>query len=169
MMKQFLTFLMIIISSIGYSQQVLEYEEIRNEIENSSKSLNTSLEIPNQEFYVGIIKDLIVENITLEPCIEIETTDLKNKRLIELFKEYKLLNNLYIEIGNDLENLNSNQTLKKEDSVLNIELIYRSKNSMGVIFIPILEEELAKDIISDLEKIFENRRCFKTLKRKLNT
>ena len=160
---------MIILCSIGYSQQILEYEEIRNEIENSSKSLNTSLEIPNQEFYVGIIKDLIVENITLEPCIEIETTDSKNERLIELFKEHKLLNNLYIEIGNDLENLNSNQTLKKEDSVLNIELIYKSKNSMGVIFIPILEEELAKDIISDLEKIFKNRRCFKKLKRKLNT
>ena len=158
-----------ILLSNSYSQQVLEYEEVKKEIENSHNSLNTSLEIPDEEFYVGIIKDLIVENITMEPCIEIESNNRKNKKLIQVLKKYNLLDNLYVEIANDIQNIASSEILKKENSVINLELIYRSKNSMGLIFIPIQQEKTAKNLIIDLEKIFKNKKCFKTLIERLNT
>ena len=168
-MKKLLTFLLIILFSNSYSQQVIKYEEVKKEIENSHNSLNTSLEIPDEEFYVGIIKDLIVENITMEPCIEIESNNKKNKKLIQILKKHNLLDNLYVEIANDLQNIASNEILKKENSVINLELIYKSKNSMGLIFIPIQQEKIAKKLISDLEKIFKNKKCFKTLIERLNT
>jgi len=168
-MKKLLTLLFVILFSNSYSQQILEYEEVKIEIENSHNSLNTSLEIPDEEFYVGIIKDLIVENITMEPCIEIESNNRKNKKLIQVLKKYNLLDNLYVEIANDLQNIATGEILNKENSVINLELIYRSNNSMGLIFIPIQQEKIAKNLIRDLEKIFKNKKCFKTLIGRLNT
>jgi len=46
----------------SFSQKTLDYKKILAELENSWESLNTTLILPNSDFYIGITKDAIVEN-----------------------------------------------------------------------------------------------------------
>ena len=46
----FLTF------SLSFSQKTLDYNEVVAELENSWESLNTTLILPNSDFYIGINK-----------------------------------------------------------------------------------------------------------------
>ena len=153
---------------IASAQKELNYEDIRIELENSSETLCTSLFRPDTNHYVGIVTDyLIIENIDFDPCVELETDSKKNELILNLLKTYNLLDNLYIDFGDGLTNIASNERIDPKNVKINIELNYKSNISIGVISIPIMDKATAKYFISDLTTIFGHKKCFRKLKRKI--
>lgn len=151
-----------------FSQKTLDYKEILADLENSSESLNTSLFLPNSDFYIGITKDVIVENPELNSCIDIKTDEKKNGQIIGILKKHSLLKKLYVEIENEYADLSSDQIFRPSDTELYLDLIFRTKNSGIIIcYVPIFDKKKAKELICDLEKFFDYKHCFKKLKRKL--
>ena len=146
----------------------LNYNEILAELENSSESLNTTLILPNSDYYVGITKNAIVENPELNSCIDISTDEKKNRQIIEILKKHNLLNKLYVEIENEYADLSSDQIFKPKETDLYLELFFKTKK-FGFIncFVPVFEKNKARELVCDLQKIFNNSLCFKKLKRKI--
>ena len=79
-MRIFIYTLLFLTFNQSFCQKTLDFNKIRVELENSSESLNTTLILPNSDFYIGITKDVIVENIELNPCIDIVSNTKKNER-----------------------------------------------------------------------------------------
>ncbi|MAN59571.1 MAG: hypothetical protein CMC08_07020 [Flavobacteriaceae bacterium] len=146
----------------------MDYKKILAELENSSESLNTNLILPNSDFYIGITKDAIVENIELNPCIDIVSNTKKNEQVIGILKKHNLLDKLYVEIENEYADLSSDKIFKPTETELYLELFFKTKN-FGIIscFVPVFEKKKAKELICDLDKIFDYKYCFKKLKRKI--
>lgn len=71
----FLTF------SMAFSQKTLDYNEVLAELENSSESLNTTLILPNSDFYIGITKNAIVENPEINRVLTLVQTERKTGKL----------------------------------------------------------------------------------------
>jgi len=152
----------------SFSQKTLDFEKIRTELVNSSESLNTTLFLPNSDFYIGITKDIIVENPELNSCIDIATDEKKNGQIIGILEKYNLLDQLYVEIENDYSDLNSDQIFKPAETELYLELIFKTKD-FGIMscFVPVFEKKKAKELICDMDKIFDYKYCFKKLKQKI--
>ena len=152
----------------SFSQKTLDFDKIRAELENSSESLNTTLILPNSDFYIGITKDVIVENPELNSCIDIATDEKKNGQIIGTLKKHNLLDKLYVEIENDYSDLSSDQIFKPAETELYLELFFKTKD-FGIMscFVPVFEKKKAKELICDLNKIFDYKYCFKKLKRKI--
>ena len=152
----------------SFSQKTLDYKKILTELENSSESLNTTLIIPNSDFYIGITKDAIVENPELNSCIDIPTNEKKNGQIIRILKKYNLLDKLYVEIENEYSDLSSDQVFKSNETEFYLELLFKTKD-FGIMscYVPIFDKKKAKDLIKDLNKIFDYKYCFKKLKRKI--
>tara|TARA_Y100000814_G_C12159731_1_gene343952 strand:+ start:193 stop:633 length:441 start_codon:yes stop_codon:yes gene_type:complete len=146
----------------------LDFNKIRVELENSSESLNTTLILPNSDFYIGITKDVIVENIELNPCIDIVSNTKKNEKVIGILKKHNLLDKLYVEIENEYADLSSDQIFKPTETELYLELFFKTKD-FGIMscFVPVFEKKKAKELICDLDKIFDYKYCFKKFKRKI--
>jgi hypothetical protein len=158
----FLTF------SLSFSQKTLDYNEVVAELENSSESLNTTLILPNSDFYIGITKNAIVENPELNSCIDISADGKQNGEIISILKKHNLLNKLYLEIENEYADLSSDQIFKPIETDLYLELFFKTKNfGFMSCFVPIFEKKKAKELICDLNKIFDYKSCFKKLKRKI--
>lgn len=151
-----------------FSQKTLDFDKIRAELENSSESLNTTLILPNSDFYIGITKDVIVENIELNPCIDIVSNTKKNEQVIGILKKHNLLDKLYVEIENEYADLSSDQIFKPTETELYLELFFKTKD-FGIMscFVPVFEKKKAKELIYDLDKIFDYKYCFKKLKQKI--
>ncbi|QFZ54236.1 hypothetical protein FEZ18_05235 [Oceanihabitans sp. IOP_32] len=158
----FLTF------SQSFSQKTLSFENILAELEKSSESLNTTLISPKSDFYIGITKDAIVENPELNSCIDIETNEKKNEQIIGILKKHNLLDKLYVEIENEYSDLSSDKIFKPTETELYLELFFKTKG-FGIMscFVPVFEKKKAKELICDLDKIFDYKYCFKKLKRKI--
>jgi hypothetical protein len=152
----------------SFSQKTLDYKKILMELENSSESLNTTLILPNSDFYIGITKDVIVENPELNFCIDIQTDEKKNGEIIRILKKHNLLNKLYVEIDNEYADLSSDQVFKSNETELYLELFFKTKD-FGIMscFVPVFKKKKAKELIWDLNKIFDYKNCFKKLKRKM--
>lgn len=160
-----ITWLLVIMAfSESFSQRNLNFKEIRNELENSSESLNTTLFLPNSDFYIGITKDAIVDNPHLNTCIDIQSDNIKNKQILKILEKHNLLDKLYVQIENEYVNLSSSQTFNPEETVLYVELFYKT-NNFGVMscFAPIFERKKAKELIWDLNKVFDHSYCFNKL------
>ena len=152
----------------AFSQKTLDYNEILAELENSTESLNTSLILPNSDFYIGITKDMIVENPELNSCIDIGTDKKKNGQIIGVLKKHNLLDNLYVEIENEYTHLSLDQIFKPKETELYLELFFKTKNfGFMSCFVPVLSKKKAKELICDLDKIFDYKYCFKKLERKI--
>ena len=162
---RFITCLLLILAfSESFSQKNLNFKEIRNELENSSESLNTTLFSPNSDFYIGITKDAVVDNSEVDTCIDSQSDNLKNKQIIRLLERHDLLDKLYVRIENEYVNLISSQTFKPEETELYLELLFKT-NDFGMMsfFVPVLEKKKAKDLILDLDKMFNHSCCFNKL------
>jgi len=152
----------------SFSQITLDYKKVLAELENSSESLNTTLILPNSDFYIGITKDVIVENIELNPCIDIVSNTKKNEQVIGILKKHNLLDKLYVEIENEYTDLSSDQIFKPTETELYLELFFKTKDfEIMSCFVPVFEKKKAKELIYDLDKIFDYKYCFKKLKRKI--
>ena len=152
----------------SFSQKVLNYKEICGDLENSSESLNTTLYLPNSDFVIGLTKDAIIENLELDPCIDIESDIKKNDQVIGLLKKYNLTEKLYVEINNNYTDLNSDHIFKPNETVIYLELFFKTRE-FGYIncYVPIFERNKAIELINDLRTIFKNKYCFKELKNKI--
>ena len=152
----------------SFSQKTLSFENILAELEKSSESLNTTLISPKSNFYIGITKDAIVENPELNSCIDIETNEKKNEQIIGILKKHNLLDKLYVEIENEYSDLSSDKIFKPTETELYLELFFKTKG-FGIMscFVPVFEKKKAKELICDLDKIFDYKYCFKKLKRKI--
>jgi len=152
----------------SFSQKTLDYKKILTELENSSESLNTTLILPNSDFNIGITKGVIVENPELNSCIDITTDEKKNEQIIKILKEHNLLDKLYVEIKNEYSDLSSDQIFKPTETELYLELFFKTKD-FGIMscFVPVFDKKKAKELICDLDKIFDYKYCFKKLKRKI--
>ncbi len=150
------------------SQKTLDFDKIRIELENSSESLNTTLILSSSNFYIGITKDVIIENIESNPCIDIVSDTKKNELIIGILKKHNLLDKLYVEIENEYSDLGSDQIFKPSETELYLELFFKTKD-FGIIscFVPVFKKNKAKELIRDLDKIFNYKYCFKKLKRKI--
>jgi hypothetical protein len=149
---------------------VISNKETIIELKKSSKSLNTNLILPKKEFYIGIVKDLIVENLEFNPCIEINSNIEKNEKIIEILEKYNLLEKLYFENENEeYVNIESNQKFEWKKPKLIIQLFFETENmkAMDNVFIPIFEKKLAKELTMKMCELFNNEYCFKKLKRKI--
>ena len=122
----------------SFSQKTLNFDKIRTELENSSESLNTTLILPNSDFYIGILK------------------------------KHNLLDKLYVEIENEYSDLSSDQIFKPAETELYLELFFKTKDfEIMSCFVPVFETKKAKELVCDLDKIFDYKYCFKKLKRKI--
>ena len=65
---------------------------------------------------------------------------------------------------NEYVNLISSQTFKPEETELYLELLFKT-NDFGMMsfFVPVLEKKKAKDLILDLDKMFNHSCCFNKL------
>lgn len=160
--------ILLLTSNMSFSQKTLDFEKIRAELDNASESLNTTLILPNSDFYIGITKDVIVENIELSPCIDIVSNTKNNEQVIGILNKHNLLDKLYVELENEYADLSSDQVFKPTETELYLELFFKTKD-FGIIncFVPVFEKKKATELISDLDKIFDNKYCFKKLKRKI--
>ena len=78
------------------------------------------------------------------------------------------MNKLYVEIENEYADLSSDQIFKPIETDLYLELFFKTKNfGFMSCFVPIFEKKKAKELICDLNKIFDYKSCFKKLKRKI--
>ncbi len=152
----------------SYSQKTLDFNKIQAELENSSESLNTTLILPNSDFYIGITKDVLVENIELNPCIDIASNTKKNELVIGILKKYNLLQKLYVEIDKEYADLSSDQIFEPIETELYLELFFKTKDFGNMsCFVPVFEKKKAMELIWELDKIFDHNNCFKKLKRKI--
>ena len=152
----------------SFAQKTLSYQNVLAELENSSESLNTTLISPKSDFYIGITKGAIVENPELNSCIDIKTNEKKNGQIITILKKHNLLDKLYVEINNEYSDLSSDQIFKPTQTELYLELFFKTKD-FGIMscFVPVFEKKKAKELICDLNKIFDYKYCFKKLKQKI--
>ncbi len=167
-MKTLIFAILFLIFNKSFSQKTLDFDKILVELENSSESLNTTLILPNSDFYIGITKDVIVENIELNPCIDIVSDAKKNEQVIGILKKHNLLDKLYVEIQNEYADLSSDQIFKPTETELYLELLFKTKDfGIMICFVPVFEKKQAIELICDLDKIFDYKYCFKKLKRKI--
>ncbi|MGD1891549.1 MAG: hypothetical protein ACFB15_13265 [Cyclobacteriaceae bacterium] len=155
--------------SFGQNRIVeLEYKKVRSELEKSSNSLNTNLFLPRSDFYIGLTKDQIVENIEMNPCIDISSDNIKNQKIISALAKMNLLDDLFIRSDLTYTSLLTGQQIEKSNSKLIVDLFFVSQN-LGMIncFIPIFDQNKAKELVTEFEGIFESNSCFKELKEKI--
>ncbi len=152
----------------SFSQKTLDYLEIRTELENSSRSLNTIILLPNSDFYIGTTMEAIVENPELNPCIDIQSDNQKNAGIIGILAKYGLLDKLFIEINNEYVDLGSEEVFKPKETELYLELFFKTRD-FGFVscFVPVLKKSRAKKLINDLSNIFDSEYCFNKLERKI--
>ena len=160
--------ILILTVNTSFAQKRIDFDKIRTELENSSESLNITLFTPDSDFYIGITKGAIVENPELNPCIDIVSDEKKNGEIIGILNMHSLLDKLYMKFESDYSDLTSDQVFKSAETELYLELLFKS-NDFGVVccFIPVFEKNIAKELISDLENLFDHSPCFEKLKHRI--
>lgn len=167
-MRILICFIITLTIGTSFSQEKFDYLEIRTALENSSKSLNTTILLPNSDFHIGTTLDMLIENPELNPCIDIQSNSEKNARVISVLNKHRLLDKLYIEINNQYIDISSDQIFKPNKTQLYLELFFKTRD-FGFVscFVPVINKNSAKELIEDLSKIFDNKYCFKKLNRKM--
>jgi len=167
-MKKIITFIFILSFSMTFSQEIINYEKIKREIENSAESLSIIFSLPKKDFYVFTVKDIIVENLDFDPCKEIYANKEKNKKVIEILNDFNLLSDFYFEMENETYlNIKTNKTFEWKNAGLILTLYYSSNDSDGQVYIPIFNRKMAKQFVEKISKIFDSEYCFNKLKRKI--
>ena len=151
-----------------FSQKIIEFAKVQSELKNSSESLNITLRLPNSEFYISLTKDVIIENIQLDPCIDIESNEEKSRQLIKLLNELGLLEKLYLEIDDEYFDLNTGRTFKPIETKIILDLFFKTKD-YGYIdcYLPIYDAKIARNLLTDLSEMFDEQYCFKKMKQKM--
>jgi hypothetical protein len=169
-MKITINIIFFFIFSYSFSQNEITYEKTLSEIKNSSPILCTNLIIPNNDFSIGIFTDeWEVEDLTMEQCGDIKTDSIKNSKIIEILTWKKLLDKLYLNMGNnEYESISSSENFEWNKANLIVELNFTHNwNVVNQVYIPINDKTQARELIKSISKIFESDYCFKKLMRNL--
>ena len=164
----------------SFSQQKLEYNEIRNELLSSKDTseiiisfYSPMLEKKERPYIIEIVKENTLIDIPIQNkdgdqlSFDILSNQTERTKFIEYFESTGLLNNLYFR--SNLEYFNINDLEDKflaEDPILIIELfVGLYKIGLLQLYIPVYSTEKAIEIISDTSKIFDDkfRQPFKIL------
>ena len=153
--------------SITFSQEIINYEKVKKEIENSAESLSITFILPKKDFYVFTVKDVIVENLELDPCKEVYANKEKNEKVIKILNDFNLLSDIYLEMENETYlNIKSNKTFEWNKPKLIVELFFFN-NMINQFYIPIFDRKKAKHFVEKVSEIFDSEYCFNKLKRKI--
>ena len=168
MRKIIILFFVFIFSNL-FSQENIDYSTIKNELELSSNTLYTKISIPLSEFYIEITKDSIINNSFYEPCVELKSDITKNDKILEILKNNDLLKEFYITKNDELIKISSDNNSVFGNQILNIELIFKSKNIKQPIILLIFEKNQAEKLLIEFYNLFENNECFLKMRKKLKT
>ena len=134
--------------SITFSQEIINYEKVKKEIENSAESLSIIFSLPKKDFYVFTVKDIIVENLDFDPCKEVYANKEKNEKIIKTLNDFSLLSEIYLEMENKTyQSIKSNKTFEWQNTELILTLYYSSNDSNGQVYIPIFTRKKAKQFV----------------------
>lgn len=153
-----------------YSQNIISYGEVLSDLMNDTKSLQTSLIIPNIEFSIGVYPlSYDLEDLTEEQCGDIKTNQSKNAKIVEVLKERDLLKVLYLYKGsNKYESINSKDFFLESEVCIFIQLNYdNGKSGVSQVFIPVRKRKYAKKIINAISNLFDSKYCFRKFKKQL--
>ena len=165
----FNTILAVLISVNSFAQKVITADKIKTDLKTSAETLSVTLMVPDSDIYIGLVTDQIVENIYLNPCIDIKSDIKKNQKVLNVLEKHNLLDQLFIEVDNQYQTADSKAIFEPDETVLFLELFVGVNKSVSRIFVPIYDKEKAVLLIADLRKIFGNKRCFKKLQREIKT
>ena len=113
-MKKLILLLGLSISSFAYSQNLSDYQNIVSELGNPENSLNVELRVPNSDFYIVIRNHLSSPRNyygSVEPCLELKSNLVSNKKIQEVLSKYNLLENLYVAYDDSLTKLTPGDNL----------------------------------------------------------
>ncbi|MEP6262805.1 MAG: hypothetical protein ABJ092_14610 [Gillisia sp.] len=164
-----LTILVFLISVDSFAQKVITAEQVKADLKTSPESLSVTLMVPDSDFYIALVTDQIVENIYLNPCIDIKSDIKKNQKVLNVLEKHNLLDQLFIEVDNQYQTADSKAIFEPDETVLYLELFVGVNKSVSQIFVPMYDKEKAVVLIADLKKIFCKKRCFKLLQREIKT
>lgn len=156
-------------SMASFAQEVLTADKIKSDLKASAESLGVTFIVPDSDFYIGLVTDQLVENIYLNPCIDIKSDINKNQKVLNVLEKHKLLNQLFIKVDNQYQTADSKVIFEPDEAVLYLELFIGVNKSVSQIFVPMFDKEKAELLIADLRKIYGNKKCFKQLQREINT
>lgn len=137
----------------------------RTELETYSDTLSTHFILLENEFYIGLVNNLIVENPDLNPCIEIKTDKEKNLLFIDMLDKLGLLDKLYGLIGFEFIEIESRKIIETDDVKFFIQFDYQPPGHFESLYIPIFNESDLKTITKELSLIYDSKYCFKKMKR----
>ncbi len=163
------TIFAVLISVNSFAQKGITADKIKTDLKTSAESLSVTLMVPDSDFYIGLVTDQIVENIYLNPCIDIKSDIKKNQKVLNVLEKHNLLDQLFIEVDNQYQTADSKTIFVPDETVLYLELFVGVNKSVSQIFVPMYDKEKAVLLIADLRKIFGKKRCFKQLQREIKT
>lgn len=162
-------FFVLLVSIDSFAQEGLTAAKVRADVKDSTESLSVTLLLPDSDFYIGLTTDQFVENIYMNPCIDIKSNTKKNAKVLDLLEKHQLLDKLFVEIDNQYETPDASTSFEPNESILYLELFLGVKKSVHQVYVPIFSREKAELLISSLKKIYGNKKCFKKLQKMINT
>jgi len=170
-MKKLILIVGFSISAFAFSQNLSDYQNIVSELGNPENSLNVELRVPDSDFYILIRNHLSSPRNyygSKEPCLELESNLVSNKKIQEVLSKYNLLENLYVAYDDTLTKLTPSD-VDNSTLFLWISITYETENNSRIIAIPIVEKSVSKKFINDFQEIFPNENCFSKLESRLKT
>ena len=154
-----LIILLLLISFSSYSQENL-VKEIKNDIYKSLSTLSISIHNPKSDKSVFFIKNLIVENLELDECLEINNNINLSKSILKLIEEFNLFNEVYVEGENGVVGIKNKKNIKLDDTPLNIYFYY---DNTSPVYLCLKNKAQAKRFIFKLIKTIGYKDCLKKL------
>ena len=102
----------------SFAQEVIKADKIKFDLKASAESLSVTVIVPDSDFYIGLVTDQVVENIYLNPCIDIKSDINKNQKVLNVLEKHNLLNQLFIEVDNQYQTADSKAIFEPDEAVL---------------------------------------------------
>lgn len=166
MKKTIIIYFLFIFSNL-FSQGNVEFNTIKKELVNASNSLYVKLSIPSSDLYIEISKDSIIDNPFYEPCVELKSNLIKNKKIIDILEKNEFLNEFYVTVNDEIIKISDNNNSNFGNQILNIELIFKSKNISQPIILLVFQKDKAEKLLNELAALFNNNECFLKMKRQI--
>ena len=168
-MKTLFLLIGIFISAFTYSQNLTEYQNIVSELSNPEYSLNLELKVPDSDFYIVIQDSMSLPRKyygSMEPCVELKSDFVSNKKIQEILKNNNVLENIYVAYDDSLTKVSFGNDIDFNNLFILISVVYETENSSRVVAIPISEKSISKKLINDFKEIFPDESCFSNLESK---
>lgn len=166
MKKTIIIYFLFIFSNL-LSQENLQFNIIKSELEKATNTLYVKLSIPSSDFYIEITKDSIINNPFYEPCVELKSNLTKNKKIIDILEKHDFLNEFYITVEDQLVKISNNNNSNFGNQIMNIELIFKSKSIRQPVILLIFKKDEAEKFLNKLSDLFDNNECFLKMKKEI--